>query len=90
MAGRPRLYANSAEKNRAYRTRQEQTHVLVDRWVFEQTDTLLERLMLTAQDAQRRGHPLAASLNMRGRFDLLESLIRLLVAPEVVLSDEEV
>jgi hypothetical protein len=81
MAGRPRLYVSAAEKNQAYRQRQQQTTVVVDRWTFEQTEALLQRLLLTTEAAARRGHSLASSLDTRSRFDLLESLIGVLETP---------
>ena len=62
MAGRPRLYANSAEKNRAYRERREKRLTIVDRQWAEQSLKDMRRLIDAVHGAQRRGDELALSL----------------------------
>lgn len=59
MAGRPRLYANAAEKNRAYRERQELSRMVVDRQWAEQSRKDMRRLTCAVMDAQKRGDELA-------------------------------
>jgi hypothetical protein len=74
MAGRPRLYANSAEKNRAYRERQEKRIMAVDRLWAEQSIKDMRRLIDAVHDAQRRGEELALSLRATAISDLVEDL----------------
>jgi hypothetical protein len=74
MAGRPRLYANAAEKTRAYRQRQAQRSVSMDRVTLEQIEAALERLMTAVLAAQQSGDPLAGSLSTVSRLDLLAEL----------------
>jgi hypothetical protein len=74
MAGRPRLYANAAEKTRAYRERQEQQKVTRDRATLEYLEEVLHRLRQTVYAAQERGDPLALSLDTITWTDLLEDL----------------
>jgi hypothetical protein len=62
MAGRPRLYANAAEKTRAYRERQELTRTVVDRQWAEQSLKDMRRLSRAVHEAQKRGNELALSL----------------------------
>jgi hypothetical protein len=62
VAGRPRLYANAAEKTRAYRERQEKRMMAVDRQWAEQSMKDMRRLTCAVMDAQKRGDELALSL----------------------------
>ena len=74
MAGRPRLYANAAEKTRAYRQREEQRTVKMDRITLERFEEDLERLRKAVYLAQERGDPLAQSLRAAMITDMLEDL----------------
>jgi hypothetical protein len=74
MAGRPRLYANAAEKTRAYRQREEQRTVKMDRITLERFEEDLERLRKAVYLAQERADPLARSLRTAMITDMLEDL----------------
>jgi hypothetical protein len=74
MAGRPRLYANSAEKNRAYRERQEKRSMTVDRLWAEQSLKDMRRLIDAVHVAQKRGDELALSLRAITTPDMMEDL----------------
>jgi hypothetical protein len=74
MAGRPRLYQNAAEKTRAYRERQSQRTVKMDRLTLEQLEMDLDRLRQAVYLAQHRGDTLARSLRTVMLTDLLEDL----------------
>src|ERR1019366_5545907 len=74
MAGRPRLYANSAEKNRAYRERQEKRMMAVDRQWAEQSVKDMRRLICAVHDAQKRGDELALSLRATAITGMMEDL----------------
>ena len=74
MAGRPRLYANAAEKTAAYRQRESKRTVKMDRLTLEEIEALLGRLMTAVQEAQTAGDALACSLNTRSRPELLADL----------------
>jgi len=74
MAGRPRLYANAAEKTRAYREREAKRTVKMDRLTLEQIETDLDRLRNAVYLAQERSDPLALSLRTGMWFDMLEDL----------------
>jgi hypothetical protein len=74
MAGRPRLYQNAAEKTRAYRERQAQRTVQMDRITLEQLEAHLQRLREAVYVAQEKGDPLALSLRTVMITDLLEDL----------------
>lgn len=74
MAGRPRLYQNAAEKTRAYRERQAQRTVKMDRITLEQIETHLKRLREAVYAAQERGDPLALSLRTVMQTDMLADL----------------
>lgn len=74
MAGRPRLYENAAEKNRAYRARQAERLVLADRLTFEEAHADLRALTEAVREASQAGDPLARALSTITRHDLLHSL----------------
>ncbi|GAC1659920.1 MAG: hypothetical protein NVS9B15_23560 [Acidobacteriaceae bacterium] len=74
MSGRPRLYVNAAEKTRAYREREEQRTVKIDRITLEQIEEHLERLRQAVNAAQDRGDPLAQSLRTMMITDILADL----------------
>ncbi len=74
MAGRPRLYADAAEKNRAYRARQEKQNVKIRRDDLEVLQAHLVRLRTAVYAAQDAGDVLANSLNTVTHLDLLETL----------------
>ena len=74
MAGRPRLYADAAQKARAYRKREDERYMKRDRITTEQLDLDLRRLRIAVSDAWRVNDPLAVSLKTTTVFDLLESL----------------
>jgi hypothetical protein len=76
MAGRPRLYANAAEKTRAYREREAQRTVKMDRLTLEQIEEELDRLRKAVYVAQERGDPLALSLRTALETDMLADLAR--------------
>ena len=74
MAGRPRLYASAAEKTRAYREREAERTVKMDRITLERFEEDLERLRKTVYLAQDRGDPLAKSLRTVMITDMLADL----------------
>lgn len=74
MAGRPRLYADAAEKTRAYRERLEQRIVKKDRVTLENLEEDLERLRQAVYGAQERNDPLALSLHTITWSDLVQTL----------------
>lgn len=74
MAGRPRLYANAAEKTRAYREREAQRTVKMDRITLERFEEDLERLRVAVHLAQDRGDALAQALRTVMITDLLMDL----------------
>jgi hypothetical protein len=74
MAGRPRLYQNAAEKTRAYRERDAQNNVKMDRITLARFEEDLDRLRNAVYTAQRRGDPLAQSLRTAMMTDLLVDL----------------
>lgn len=75
MAGRPRLYANAAEKTRAYRERQRQHISELDEWAEQAVNdmTSLRRSVIVAQG---RGDVLALSLRTENLTDLMHDLAR--------------
>jgi len=73
MAGRPRLYANAAEKTRAYRERQRKHTLEYDAWA-EQTDNDMRRLRRAVHIAQDRGDALALTLRTENMTDLMQDL----------------
>ena len=73
MAGRPRLYANAAEKTRAYRERQQQHISELDKWA-EQAVNDMTRLRRSVIVAQGRGDTIALSLRTNNLTDLMEDL----------------
>jgi hypothetical protein len=75
MAGRPRLYANAAEKTRAYRERQRRYTSELDEWA-EQTAEDMGRLRRSVIVAQYRGDVLALSLRTENLTDLMQDLAR--------------
>jgi len=74
MAGRPRIYANAAEKTRAYRERQEKRMVTADRQWFEQSIRNMRRLTCAVMDAQKRGDALALSIRAVTEKDMMADL----------------
>ena len=90
MAGRPRLYQNAAEKTRAYRERQAQRTVHMDRVTLEQIEAYLKRLREAVYAAQQRGDPLALSLHTTMELDILADLAHYfesgIIAPRPVRS----
>jgi hypothetical protein len=74
MAGRPRLYANAAEKTRAYRQRRDLRVALVDRVCYEQLEVSLKRLMLAVDHARQAKDPLAMQVDTVTWVDALEDL----------------
>ena len=74
MAGRPRLYENAAEKTRAYREREAQRYVMMDRLSLEEIQRDLLRLRLAVFAAQKRDDPLVQSLRTVMMTDLMEDL----------------
>jgi hypothetical protein len=68
------LYANAAEKTRAYRERQEKRFMTVDRQWFEQSRKDMRRLTCAVMDAQKRGDELALSLKVVMTTDMLADL----------------
>jgi hypothetical protein len=74
MAGRPRLYANAAEKTAAYRARQEKRFVVRDRVTQEYLEADVRRLLTAVNAAAAAGDGLARSLNRVSWIDLLDSL----------------
>jgi hypothetical protein len=57
--GRPRQYANAAERQRAYRQRLEEEMVRVNRRDLERLETRLDRLNHAVRNAARAGDPIA-------------------------------
>jgi hypothetical protein len=74
MAGRPKLYNNAAEKTRAYREREAQRTVKMDRVTLDQLEEHLDELRLCVNQAAQRGDPLAQSLRTTMMTDLLADL----------------
>ena len=74
MAGRPRIYANAAEKTRAYREREAHRYTKTDRITHEQFEADLRRLREAVHAAQDRGDPLARSLRTVMMMDMLSDL----------------
>jgi len=74
MAGRPRLYADAAEKTRAYRERKGALTIAADRQWFEQSIKDMRRLACAVIDAQKRGDPLALSLRVAMAPEMMEDL----------------
>lgn len=74
MAGRPRLYQNAAEKTRAYRERDAQRNVKMDRATLERLEEDLDRLRQAVYAAQHRGDALAQSLRTAMITNLLTDL----------------
>ena len=68
------MYADAAEKNRAYRLRQEQQSVTMRREDLEALQTHLARLRTAVYAAQDAGDMLARSLKTVTPLDLLETL----------------
>jgi cytidylate kinase len=86
MAGRPRVYANAAEKTRAYRERiaeqnKGMTRVYTE-W-YERTQTDKRRLISAVSVAQRRKDPLALSLRTRTIEVLVEDLVQYFQTGEI-------
>jgi uncharacterized protein Yka (UPF0111/DUF47 family) len=73
MAGRPRIYANAAEKTRAYRERQRKHTSAFEEWA-EQADDDMRRLRRAVIIAQHRGDVLALSLRTENLTDLMQDL----------------
>jgi|HubBroStandDraft_4_1064222.scaffolds.fasta_scaffold1524975_1 uncharacterized protein Yka (UPF0111/DUF47 family) len=73
MAGRPRIYANAAEKTRAYRERLRKHTSEFEEWAEQATDAMryLRRSVIIAQ---RRGDVLALSLRTEDPIDLMKDL----------------
>jgi hypothetical protein len=86
MAGRPRMYADTAEKNRAYRARQEQQKVKIRREDLLVMEEHLDRLRKAVYGASDAGDVLACSLHTVTYLDLLATLAahfeRCAVSPE--------
>jgi hypothetical protein len=61
--GRPRQYANAAERQRAYRERLEEETVRVNRRALEQLETRVDALYRAVRAASRAGDSLAAAWN---------------------------
>jgi hypothetical protein len=74
VAGRPRLYANAAEKTRAYRERQEKRTVAADRQWFEQSVKDMRRLTRAVMLARKSGDALALSLRATTQADMMADL----------------
>lgn len=89
MAGRPRLYADAAEKNRAYRARQEKQNVKIHREDLEVLQEHLARLRTAVYAAQDAGDGLANSLKTVTHLDLLETLAAHFEQCAVVSSERE-
>ncbi len=73
MAGRPRLYANAADKTRAYRDRQRQYVSELDGWAEKAADEM-RRLNRAVRIAQGRGDALALSIRSEGLSEMMEDL----------------
>jgi hypothetical protein len=89
MAGRPRLYANAAEKTRAYRERikeQDRGTMKVNSQWFEQNQADARRLIIAVWAAQRRKDPLALSLRTKKTADLMADLARFFETGEITLA----
>ena len=74
MAGRPRMYGDAAEKNRAYRARQEKQSVKMRRDDLERFEEHLDRLHAAVFAAADAGDVLACSLDTITSLDLLATL----------------
>jgi hypothetical protein len=74
MAGRPRLYANAAEKTAAYRRREASRLVSVHRISQEELESELKRLQLAVMSARTAGDALAQQLDPITKLDLLSDL----------------
>ena len=61
--GRPRQYANAAERQRAYRARLEEEMVRVNRRQWERMEMRLDRLERAVRAASRAGDSLAQAWN---------------------------
>jgi hypothetical protein len=61
--GRPRQYANAAERQRAYRERLGEETVRVNRRALERLEARVEGLYRAVQGASRAGDSLAAAWN---------------------------
>lgn len=68
------MYADAAEKNRAYRARQEKQHVTIRRDDLEVLQAHLVRLRTAVYAAREAGDALAGSLDLVTHLDLLETL----------------
>lgn len=73
MAGRPRIYANAAEKTRAYRERKRQHTSEFDEWAEQATNDMLQ-LRWAVIIAQDRGDVLALSMRTEKLTDLMHDL----------------
>jgi hypothetical protein len=73
VPGRPRLYDNAAEKNRAYRDRHQQYLSEMDGWAEQATDDMTS-LRRAVTIAQGRGDDLALSLRTAQLTDMMEDL----------------
>jgi hypothetical protein len=74
MAGRPRMYADTAEKNRAYRARVQQQSVKVHRDDLLVMEEHLDRLRKAVYAAAAAGDVVACSLHTITHLDLLATL----------------
>jgi len=73
MAGRPRLYANAAEKTRAYRERLRRHTSEFEEWAEQAAEDMM-RLRRCVIVAQHRGDVLALSLRTENITDLMQDL----------------
>jgi hypothetical protein len=76
MAGRPRIYANNAEKARAYRQRDGARLILLQGMTLEEYHALIEGLIAAVEAARKAGDPLALSLDTLAPCTLLASLTK--------------
>ncbi len=60
--GRPKLYANAAEKSRAYRSRRAAEMILVERVALTALETQVDGLAAAVHSAQRAGCPIAQQI----------------------------
>lgn len=72
--GRPKLYADNAEKMRVYRQRRDGKTVSVDRRSYEWLLSAVDGLRDAVRDAASAGDKFAATFDTRAAEDVLEAL----------------
>ncbi len=87
--GRPKLYADAAAKNRAYRKRLAAQTVRVDRRRWAALEEQVNQLAEAVAEARRAGSPVARQIVGASSATIIDSLTAWFTKPQAASADPE-